>query len=238
MSVSKISFYVNKKRGSLTVPVPAHIQQIEFADDVVPKPLSQGFQKLSVTGSQHRLFIAPTADTRKAVVGFKGARNTLIIGSNTTIRGTIAIQGSDLTVLIGAGTTFNNVEIFCKGSKNGVYIGRDCMFSAGIEIRTSDAHSIVDLDTMKKTNHPDGVYIGDHVWVSKNAFIQKGSTIGDDNVIGYGAMTRGDMDITNSILVGVPAKPVPDRRTTWSRKSKVKDADIRELNAWQKLPLL
>lgn len=238
MTENELIFFVNQQCGFVAVAVPEYVQEFSLKVGEIPDHISARFDKLSVTGSQHRILIAPGVQASKATIGFKGARNTLILGSNTLIRGTIAIQGSDLTVLIGAGTTFNEVEIYCKGEQNGVFIGRDCMFSAGIEIRTSDAHSIVDLDTMQKTNHPDGVYIGDHVWVSKNVFIQKGTTVGNDSVIGFGAMTRGDNDVDNSLLVGAPAKPVAGRRITWSRKARLKETDISNLNEWKTLPIL
>ncbi|MDQ0506291.1 acyltransferase [Xanthobacter agilis] len=96
---------------------------------------------------------------------------------------------------------------------------------------------MIDLDTMRRTNPPDGVYIGDHVWVSKHAAIMKGAAIGDDNVVGYGALVNGNMDMSNAMLVGAPAKPIPGRRVTWSRLSNVKKADDTVFE-WKNYPQL
>lgn len=233
-----VSFYVNRQHGTVALPLPPYLAATVIDTKGAEAEISKRFKKFSVSGTEHRLFLAQDARLDRATVGLKGRGNTLIVGAGTNIRGTIAIQGEGLTVSIGAGTTFNNVEIYCKGKRNGVYIGRDCMFSSGIEIRTSDAHTLIDLDTMTPSNHPDGVYIGDHVWVSKNVFIQKGTKIGDDNVIGFGSMAKGNLDVTNSVIVGTPAKKIPGRTVTWSRKGTLKEVDLGELNAWKSLPLL
>ncbi|TNM66163.1 acyltransferase [Aliirhizobium smilacinae] len=238
MKLEKIAFFVNKQKGTVTLPIADYLTLTDLEPENVPERVSRRFKRFSVSGSGHRLIATEDAQTKQLVIGIKGARNTLMLGSGINLRGTIAIQGRDLTVSIGAGTTFNNVEIYCKGKRNGVFIGRDCMFSAGIEIRTSDAHTIIDLDTMQRCNVADGVYIGDHVWVSKNAFVQKGTTVGSDNVIGYGSMVKGDLDITNAVIVGAPAKPLRDRRVTWSRQGDLKDVDVDRLKDWQSLPEL
>ena len=90
---------------------------------------------------------------------------------------------------------------------------------------------------MTKTNEPDGVFLGDHIWVSKHVFIQKGSTVGDDNIIGYGTMVNGDFSASNTLIVGTPAKAVTSRRVSWSRKGSIKVIDD-SIFDWKNLPLL
>ncbi|KQY25963.1 acyltransferase [Rhizobium sp. Root482] len=224
-------FKVNETIGKIDVDLPDYLDELAIAD------LKDGFASVRCIGDDNILFRGPRAVTSKLAISVKGDRNRIILGSDVNLEGSISIGGSHITVLIGAATTFNQVRIFCKGRLHGVYIGRDCMFSSDVEIRTSDSHSIVDLDAMKKLNEPDGVYIGDHVWVSKRVFVQKGAVIGDDNIVGFGASVFGEIRGSNARIVGAPAQAVTSKRVTWSRKGNIRLPDD-DLYAWKDLPLL
>jgi len=89
-----------------------------------------------------------------------------------------------------------------------VTIGDDFIGSAGLHIETGD-HDPVTL-----APKPRPVVIGNRVWCGINVTIMAGVTIGDDVVIGVGAVVCSDIP-PNSIAVGIPAKPVKrlDRTT-------------------------
>ena len=63
-----------------------------------------------------------------------------------------------------------------EGTK--VNIGSDCIFADRVHIRTTDQHAIYD-ENRKRINPAKDVYIGNHVWLGKEAIIMKGVRIGN-----------------------------------------------------------
>ena len=61
----------------------------------------------------------------------------------------------------------------------------------------------------RKMTYAAPIVLGKNVWVGSNATILQGVTIGDNSVIGAGAVVTGDIP-ANTVAVGVPAKVVRD----------------------------
>lgn len=162
----------------------------------------------------------------------RGQNNRIVIGKNCRLNGSIVVKGKNQTVSIGDETTFASVYLLCIENKD-VTIGRWCMFSRNIEIRTSDAHALIDNKTRKRLNPAGSITIGDHVWVGVGALISKGSMIGNDSVVGAKSFVNKAFDESNVVIAGTPAKIIRSG-VTWNRGRKSRYA--REtLNAW-KLP--
>ena len=100
-----------------------------------------------------------------------------------------------------------------KNSK--IIIGEDCMISHKVDIRTGDSHSIIDLDTGKRTNYVKDIVIKNHVWIGAYVKILKGVEIGQDSIIGMGAIVS--KSIPEKVLcAGVPAKVIKNS-VSWKR---------------------
>lgn len=164
-------------------------------------------------------------------IRIRGHNNKLIIGSDSSIKGIICIKGNNLSVLIGNHTSFGDVYILCQENSN-VEIGSYCMFSRNIEIRTTDAHAVIDIKTGKRLNPAQSIIIGDHVWVSLGVLINKGAMIPDDCIVGAGAFINKPFTESNTILAGMPAKIVR-RSVTWNRTRR-KFYNPKELFDWEK----
>lgn len=160
----------------------------------------------------------------------QGNNNTLIIHENAAIRGQILIKGNNQKVVIGENTTFQSVYLLCQESCD-ITIGANCMFSRDIEVRTTDAHSVIDIDTNKRINKPGSIFIDDHVWVSLRVIINKGVSIASDNVVGAGAFLNGNYSESNTVIAGCPAKVVK-KGVTWNRGRKTTFTDS-EINSWK-----
>ncbi|MCF6370685.1 acyltransferase, partial [Rhizobium halophilum] len=132
--------------------------------------------------------------------------------------GNITIKGDRQTVSLGKRSTFARVSILSQEGKD-VRIGSDCMFSRGIEVRTTDAHSLIDISSGKRINEAGHVTIGSHVWVGLSCVISKGVSIADDCVIGAMSFVNRSCHESGVVLAGSPAKIVR-RGVTWSRKRK------------------
>lgn len=87
-----------------------------------------------------------------------------------------------------------------------VIIGNDCMFSNGINIRTSDGHSIYNIETKEIINIGQDIIIGNHVWCGVGSTILKGSKIPDNSIIGAKSLVNKRFKDENIIIAGQPAK--------------------------------
>ena len=97
-----------------------------------------------------------------------------------------------------------------------VHIGKDCVFSYDIIIRTGDGHQIQSLKTKKVINENKDVTIGNHVWVACRATILKGSVIPDNSIVGACSLVNKEFHEQNVILAGVPAD-IKKRDIQWIR---------------------
>ena len=154
----------------------------------------------------------------------------MIVGKKCRIRGMIRVSGNAQTVSIGNFTTFT--ECYLLAAENcDIRIGEHCMFSRGIEIRTTDAHSVIDVKTGRRTNTPKSVTIGNHVWIAANVFVSKGVVIADDCIIGAGSVVLKSIEESQCVVAGSPAVPIR-RGVTWNRAVKPEFSQA-ELYMWR-----
>ena len=90
------------------------------------------------------------------------------------------------------------------GSADSITIGNNCMLASNAYIADSDWHDIYNRIAMGKTKP---VLIADNVWVGDGAVICKGVSIGQNSIIGAGAIVVKDIP-PNSIAAGNPAKVI------------------------------
>ena len=92
--------------------------------------------------------------------------------------------------IIGSNTSINsNNMIACHES---IEIGDNCQFSPNVQIYDHD-HDFRDaegLQAMKYKTSP--IRIGNNVWIGANTVILKGTSIGNNCVIGAGCIIKGD----------------------------------------------
>lgn len=87
-------------------------------------------------------------------------------------------------------------------------IGKDCMFSYGINIWTGDGHPIYDLTTGERINEDQDVIIGNHVWMGRNVSVHKGGVIPDGCVIGANSFVTKKFYESNCMIAGTPARTI------------------------------
>ena len=86
----------------------------------------------------------------------------------------------------------------------GVRIGDGCQIGHNVVFAT--LNHFLEPEKRKMT-HSAPIVLGKNVWVGSNATILQGVTIGDNAVIGAGAVVTGDIP-ANTVAVGVPAKVI------------------------------
>ena len=86
----------------------------------------------------------------------------------------------------------------------GVTLGNGCQIGHNVVFATLNHY----LEPEKrKMTYPAPIVLGKNVWVGSNATILQGVTIGDNAVIGAGAVVTRDVP-ANAVAAGVPAKVI------------------------------
>ena len=101
-------------------------------------------------------------------------------------------------IFIGNGTYLNRNTEVVAGAQ--VHIGRDCRIAWDVVIMDTDQHGIDGSPPIAKP-----VVIGDRVWIGCRAIILKGVSIGNDAVIGAGAIVTKDVP-PRAIVTGLAAQ--------------------------------
>lgn len=92
------------------------------------------------------------------------------------------------------------------------------MFSHGIVIRTSDDHSIVDIDSGSWINPIESIRIDPYVWLCPEVHVLRGVRVGFGSIIGERSLVTTDVG-SCVLAVGVPARAIRER-VSWDRSAK------------------
>lgn len=148
-------------------------------------------------------------------------RTRLLIGRAVQISEGSATFGADETCIeIHHATTIVKANFFAVERATKIIVGERCLFSWDIDLRTSDWHSVFDLETGVRINEPRSVVLGSHVWVGSDVRILKGVTIGDGSIIGVGSIVTKEVP-PNCAAAGNPARIIR-RNVRWNHDSWVK----------------
>ena len=117
--------------------------------------------------------------------------------------------------------------LFVADHNTKIKIGKDCMFSSYIYLKTSDGHILYDT-TKEQFITPKDIIIGDHVWVGAYAKILKGSVIPNNCIVGLNALVTKKFDTETSTIGGNPARVLKtgvlwDRDIYWQMKKLKKE---------------
>lgn len=151
---------------------------------------------------------------KKLTLRVFGSNNKIVIEKDCYIEDlTVHIEGNNNAVVIGENSKLCGIiKLGCiEGTK--ITVGKDCLFSSEIDVRTGDGHAILD-ENNTRINPSKDVIIDDHVWVGYRAMLLKGSHIHKNSIVGAGAAVTGDIGESNVAVAGAPAKVVK-RNINW-----------------------
>jgi acetyltransferase-like isoleucine patch superfamily enzyme len=101
--------------------------------------------------------------------------------------------------------------LLCPGvrldSAIGIKVGSNTMFASSAYVTDADWHDIYDRSRPIGNRAP--VVLGDNVWIGDSAIVCKGVTIGENSVIGAGAVVASDIP-ANVIAAGNPARIIKE----------------------------
>lgn len=164
---------------------------------------------IKVRGSGNRLVIADGAFLGNCQIRLYGKNNTIEIGPRVKFRsGKIyLLQTSGQHIRLGEDTTVEGAYLLVDEAAS-IDIGKDCMLSTDILIRTGDKHSILDAVTGERLNPSKAVAIADRVWIGRSVQVLKGARIAPESVVGACSVVSGIFEEKNCVLAGVPARIV------------------------------
>lgn len=194
--------------------------------------------KIDKNGNKKRIFFV-----KGLKIKFKGHNSTVIIHEPfPRFKSSLLKLGDNSSIKIGSSKhSFRNFQVVAtapgqrfkmgkdcslerdmkillhKSKKLSVVIGDECMFATNIIFRTSDSHSILNLETNEIENPSKSIKIGSHCWFGENTMVLKGVTIADNCILGAGSIATKDCTTPNSIYAGIPAKLIKTN-VKWSRE--------------------
>lgn len=111
-----------------------------------------------------------------------------------------------------------------------IEIGDDCMLASQVTISDSDWHDHYDRTREPETNAP--VVLERNVWVGLRAIVCKGVRIGENSIIGAGAVVTRDVP-ANVIAAGNPARVVSEIDPAKGMKTRAAMfVDLAAMSAW------
>ena len=173
-----------------------------------------------IQGDGHVIQIGEGCTLKNVTLHIRGHNNRIVFEENCFVGEECSfwMEGSNITIIIGTGTTFTHTVHFCaQEDGTSIQVGKDCMFSNNIIVRTSDSHPMYSMEDGIRLNPARDVLIGDHVWIAPNTKIMKGAVIGNGAVIGSDTMVTNTVP-ENTLAVGHPAKVVK-HGIRWTRES-------------------
>ena len=150
---------------------------------------------------------------------------TLKIGKNVSInsgflsnlvglysRTIIVTRSSDAVIEIGDNVGISGATIYAR---KGIYIGDDTSIGGNTKILDNDFHPIDPEQRLQQmhSNHPGEmmdliptkeIHIGKNCFIGCNSIILKGTVLGDNCVVGAGAVVSGEYE-NNCVIAGNPA---------------------------------
>ena len=173
--------------------------------------------KIKISGENNILLIEKGARINKSKISINGNNNKILIRKNCDLNNlNIIMHNKDGIIEIDENTTCGKTQIVSL-EPYAIKIGKNCMISYDVEIRNTDSHKILDLNTNKWINKGKEVLIGDNVWIATRTIILKGSKILNGSIIGACSIVSSEIK-ENSIAVGSPAK-ITKENVYWNRES-------------------
>lgn len=139
-------------------------------------------------------------------------------GKRLLVKGKITVLGK---VVVGNGVVFEP-NSFLFASDNGlIKLGNNIYFNRGIVSSTAKVEIgnnvvisqdalILDHNGFGLDGHPpisEPIKIGNHVWIGTRATVLKGVIIGDNSIVGAGAVVTKDVE-PNTLVAGNPAQKI------------------------------
>jgi galactoside O-acetyltransferase len=131
-----------------------------------------------------------------------GYRRSLRLGSGEILFST---RCKNAIISVGDGAWINNNCSIIARSE--VRIGPRCLFGFNVMLADHEAHAFSPEKRHDQIGDVQPIVIGENVWLGDRVTVLKGVTIGENSVIGAGAVVSKSLP-SNVIAAGVPARVI------------------------------
>lgn len=202
--------------------IPRHATNVIFKNKIrgnIKTVYNNAFLKncvITCNGNNNQLILGKNVTLNNCEFFVAGDNNTIIIGDGCMLhRVNFWIEESGNEINLGEKTTVGKNTSFSAIEGTKILIGKDCMFSSNIDVRTGDSHTI--LQNGERINPSKDVVIGEHVWVGQKVLILKGSSLAKNSIVGAGALVTSSYNQEGCIIAGVPSKIIKEN-ISWERE--------------------
>ncbi len=209
-------------------------------ENQVQVPKTARWVDVTVRGRENRVLIAADAILRGAVFDIHGQGNTVVVASGCVLNhvyvrirgednhlelapgvrftrgGEVWLEDRSSRILIGENTTIMHAHLAAIEGTT-LRIGEACLLAYQVEVRTGDAHSLLDAATGQRLNPSRDVTLGPRVWVGARALILKGAHVPPDSVVAAAAVVTRAFHEPGVVLGGNPAR-ILRRGIRWTRE--------------------
>lgn len=174
---------------------------------------------ISIFGTDNYVEIGRINGISKIKINIYGNHNQIIIADDVFCGDTtLWIEDDNNKIHVGAGTIFSGQIHLSAIEGTKIEIGKNCLFSTDIDIRTGDGHSVLNYYGLR-TNQSKDVVIKDRVWCGKSVSILKGGVVDSDSIIATRSVVTKPIAIPNAVIAGSPAKVIK-QNISWSYERK------------------
>ena len=179
---------------------------------------SIGKLKLAVCGKNNLIHLGDNVRLENVEIKIFGNNNHIFIDSYNTINGVrFAIEDDNNYITIGSHVYIGENSLLAALEGTKILIGKDCMIAGPCEMRTSDSHSLTDLEG-NRINPAKDIEIGEHVWIGAGCMILKGCKIPSHSIVAARSLvTSTETFESYSLWGGVPARLLK-KNVNWKKE--------------------
>jgi len=173
--------------------------------------------RIQTKGNNNKIIIGRECKLNELNIQIESNGNMLHIGDSCRLKGSFIMKIADGNqIKIGDDCTIGGANLIC-GEGSRIIIGTDCMLSWGIEIRSTDSHSIFQSSDGKRINPAADIHVENHVWIGAHCTILKGSHIGSNCVVGIHSLVCDSFPDSGQVIAGIPARAIR-QGINWDRR--------------------
>lgn len=166
---------------------------------------------IHIVGDNNTIELQLNTMIQNTLIYINGSNNRIFLGEHCRYcGGALYIEDNNSAIIVGDFASVEEAAITSTEDNNSIEIGKNCLFSYGIEIRNGDSHSIVSLENNKRINYGEKVKLGDHIWIGSHSTILKGVTIASNTTIATRTVVTKSILEEYTINAGVPATKIKD----------------------------
>ena len=127
----------------------------------------------------------------------------IVLKGNASFSQGCIICADNCTIVFGDGFKCNHSATIAS-SDSDISFGKHVICGYNVTIKNSDGHYIIEHGERKQNHKP--IFIGNNVWICSNACVFKGTTVGDNSVVAWGALVTKANGEKGVMYAGIPAR--------------------------------